>query len=319
VPASRPATVILRKVWTESAVGSNEAEFYADDQLLYYGPAKQRTPQIPQSPELGPWPRFTGTNIEIVKDIHGVFRYTQILIFFDSVLVGVDGPDEDEAVQTARSSAFDKARKTGADTVNYVLDVYRYVTGAEHIERLPTITANRVYFAEFNLLSEGLRIESGLGSAIVNRSGSEIQRIREMLRDGVEPPRHVLLIQSSRAALTRGQVVLAVVVAFQALEIFLETKLRACYAKQGVPDSEVTKKLEKRYKTKDRLTILCRELTGKSVADDTVFLDSWVTDCNGKRNRVVHRNETLTNQEVLGVVDLCEECIARLSALPFPA
>ena len=112
---------------------------------------------------------------------------------------------------------------------------------------------------------------------------------------------------------------LAVVVAFQALEIFLETKLRASYAKQGLPASEVTKKLEKRYKTKDRLTVLCREVTGESVADDTVFWASGMTDCNRKRNGVVHQNETLTNQEALDVVDLCEQCITKLSALPFPA
>ena len=242
-----------------------------------------------------------------------------VQIFFDFVLVGVDGSDTDETVQTARSCAFDKARKTGTVIVNYLLDVYRYVTGAEHIERLPTITANRVYFADHNLLSEGVSIESGLGSAIVNRSGHEIQRIEAMLRDGAEPPRHVLLLQSSRAALSRGQFVLAVVVAFQALEILLETKLRAGYVKQGLPDTEVTKKLEKWYKTKDRLTALCREVTGKSVADDTGFWALWLTDCNRKRNGVVHRNETLTDKEALGVVELCEQCITRLSALPFPA
>ena len=62
------------------------------------------------------------------------------------------------------------------------------MTGAEHVERLPAITANRVYFAEHNLFSE-VSIESGLGSAIVNRSGHEIQRIKQMLRDGTGPPR----------------------------------------------------------------------------------------------------------------------------------
>ncbi len=318
-PQTGKATVVLRKVWTDLSAGSNDAEIYAEDQLLYYGPAKPRSPTIPQAPELGPWPRFTGTNVEIAKDTHGVFRYSQVQVFFDSVLVGVDGLETDETVQEARRSAFDNAKKKGADIVNYLLDVYRYVTGAEHVERLPTITANRVYFADHNLLSEGVSIESGLGSAIVNRSGREIQRIKEMLLDGTEPPRHVLLMQSSRAALSRGQHVLAVVVAFQALEILLEPKLRDGYAKQGLPDGDITEKLKKCYKAKDRLTVLCREVTGKSVADDTDFWDSWLNDCNRKRNGVVHRNETVTNHEALRVVELCEQCIARLSALPFPA
>ena len=62
------ATVVLRKVWTDLATGSNEAEVYADNQLLYYGPAELQTPTVLQAPELGPWPRFTGTNIEVAKD-----------------------------------------------------------------------------------------------------------------------------------------------------------------------------------------------------------------------------------------------------------
>ena len=318
-PQSGAATVILQKVWTDLSAGSNHAEIYADDQLLYYGPTSLSTPTIPQPPELGPWPRFTGTNIEIAKDSHGVFRYTQIHIFFDSVLVGIDGNDQDEAVQAARSSALDKAKWKASEVVNYLLDVYRYVTAAEHVERLPKITATRVYFAERNLLYHGMSIDSGLGSAIVNRSGREIQRIKMMLVNGAEPPRHVLLVQSSRSALTRGQYVLAIVVAFQALEILLEMKLRDGYIKQGLPDAVITAKLKKSHKTKDRLTVLCREVTGKSISDDTAFWDSWLIHCNRKRNEVVHRNKMLSDQEAKLAVELCEQCITRLEALPFPA
>jgi len=310
---------LLRKVWTNLATGSNNAEIFADDQLLYYGPAQPLSPFVPQAPELGPWPHFTGTNVEIGKDTHGVFRYTQIRTFFDSACVGVDGSDTDKAVQAARSCALEQAKKTGMEIVNYVLDVYRYLTSAEHVERLPVMAVNRVYFADHNLVSEGVAVEGGVGSAIVNRSGREIQRIKAMLKAGTEPERHVLLIQSSRAALRRGQLVLAIVVAFQALEILLETRLRAAYTRQAVSEGEITEKLKKLYKTKDRLTVLCREVTGGlSVADDTAFWDSWLSDCNRKRNAVVHGNETVSHPEALRVVELCEQCITRLSALPFP-
>jgi hypothetical protein len=137
-PAMGRATVVMQKVWTNLATGSNDAEIYADDQLLYYGPAQPQSPTIPQAPELGPWPHFTGINVEIGQDTHGVFRYTQIRIFFDSALAGFDSADTSEATQAARSGALDNARKTGIAIVNYLLDVYRYVTGAEHVERLPS-------------------------------------------------------------------------------------------------------------------------------------------------------------------------------------
>jgi hypothetical protein len=317
-PGPGRATVVPRKIWTDLARGSSDVEVYAEDQLLYYGPTTQRTHNMPQAPELGPWPRLTGTNLEISKDTHGVFRYTRMTVMFDSVLVGVDGPDDDERVSEAQSAAFEQAQATAKDIVNYVLDVYRYVTGAEHVERLPSITANRVYFADHNLLSESITIQSGSGSAIINRSGREIRKIEQMLKSGEEPPRHVLLIQSARAALSRGQIVLAVVVSFQALEILLETKLRVGYAKMGLSELEIARKLRKHYKTADRLNLLCREATGKSVADDTTFWTSWLADCNRRRNSVVHRNEVLTDSQALRVVELCEDCITRLLALQFP-
>lgn len=248
-----------------------------------------------------------------------MFRYTQIRVFFDSALIGVDGSETDEAVQAARSRAFEEAKQTGMSIVNYVLDIYRYVTSAEHVERLSAMAINRVYFVDYNLLSEGVAIDSGVGSAVVNRSGQEIRRMRAMLLAGTEPERHVLLIQSSRAALGRGQLVLAVVVGFQALEILLETKLRAAYERQGLSEGETTDRLKRFYKTKDRLTVLCREVTGGvSIADDTAFWNLWLTACNRKRNGVVHRNEAVTYSEALRVVELCEQSMNLLSALPFP-
>ena len=317
-PQTGRATVVLRKVWTTLGNGSNNAEVYADDQILFYGPAQHQSPTMPQAPELGPWPHLTGVYIEIGKDTYGVVRYTVMRVFFDSTAVGVDGPAVDETVRAARSAALYEAKKTGCDIANYLLDIYRSVTGEEHVERLPRMTVIRVYFADHNLVYEGISIEGGLGSAIVNRSRREIDQIKQMLMAGEEPARHVLLIQSSRAALSRGQLVLAVVVAFQALEILLETNLRVGYAHQGLSDADVTTRLRTRYKTKDRLTVLCREVTrGSSVADDTIFWNSWLTDCNRKRNGVVHKNEAVTHSEALRVVELCEQCIEKLSALPW--
>ena len=318
-PGVGRATVIPRKVWTELAAGSSVVEVIADEHLLYYEPASHRTDHIPQPPESGPWPRMTGTNVEISKDTHGVLRYTLLEVLFDSVIVGVEGPEGDPAVEQAQYAAVEKAQRTAKEIVNYLLDVYRYVTGAEHIERLSSIMTKGVYFAEHNLVSEGFTIESGLRTAIINRSGREIRKIKEMLGSGEEPALHVLLLQSARAALGRGQVVLAIVVSFQALEILLETKLRAGYAKMGVSDLEIARRLKKRYKTAERLKHLCREVTGRSVADDSKFWNSWIVDCNRRRNHVVHKNEAVTDAQAQRVVDLCEDCITRVLALPFPA
>ncbi len=311
-----PVTVQMRKIWTDLAAGSNDVEAYAEVQPLYYGPARPLTPTIPQAPALGPWPHFTGTNVEIYKDTHGVFRYTQVRVLFDSVHLGIDGPDGTAAVQNARSVAVTQATEIASQVINYLLDVYRSVTGETHVERLAKMLVTRVYFAHANLVYESVGIESGLGSAVVNRSRSEIEQVAGMLATGARPERHTLLLQSAHSALDRGQNLLAVVVAFQAQEIIIEQRLRTGYAYQGVADAEVTAKLKTNHRTKDRLTTLSREVfVGRSIADDTVFWDSWLRDCNQKRNVVVHRGDEIGHEEATRLLNLCEECVTRFTAL----
>lgn len=310
------ATIQLRKTWTNRANGSNDAEVYADDQPLYYGPASLESPHLPQDPALGPWPHFTGTNLEIRRDTQGVFRYSQVRVFLDGSYPDIDGPDEDENVKDARATAVDEATRTATQIINYFIDVYRSVTMESHVERLPRLLVTQVYFADSNLFFEGVGIEAGLGSAIVNRSQREIREIAAMAEEGREPARHDLLMHSARSALERGQRVLAIVVAFQAQEIFIETKLRHDFSTQELKDAEISDRLKTHYRTKDRLTKLSREVTGgKSVADDGEFWNMWLTDCNGSRNGVVHRGDEITQAEAERVVELCEECISRFAEL----
>jgi hypothetical protein len=314
--APGPATVCLRKVWTSLAEGSNDADIFADDQLLYYGPAQPSSPTLPQASNLGPWPHFTGKNVEIYNDAHGVFRYTQVRVLFDQAAEGVDGLDDSEVVQNARSSAVRMAVETATGIVNYLLDVYRFTTGEDHVERLAKLPVTRVYFADANLVYESAGIEAGLGSAIANRSRREIQGIRDMLAVGREPARDVLLLQSARSALERGQLLLAVIVSFQALEIVVEEKLRAGFSALALSDAQVAERFKACYRTKDRLTTLSREAFGnRSVADDGPFWTTWLTDCNQKRNAVVHRGEAINHSEAKRLVALCEECVTRVSAL----
>jgi hypothetical protein len=185
-----------------------------------------------------------------------------------------------------------------------------------HVERLAKMLVTRVYFADANLVYESVAIESGVGSAVVNRSRREIEQVAGMLAMGGKPERHTLLFQSAHSALDRGQNLLAVVVAFQAQEIIIEQRLRAGYAGQGIADIEVTAKLKTSHRTKDRLTTLSREVFGgRSIADDNVFWDSWLRDCNQRRNAVVHRGDEIGHEEAKRLLNLCEECVTRFTAL----
>lgn len=305
-----------RKIWTNLAGGSNSVEAIADEQLLYYGPALPVTPTVPQDPVLGPWPRFTGPNVELGKDTRGIFRYTQARLLFNTDHAGVDGPDNLEPVKAARTAALTAVVSTAAEVINYALDVYRHVTGADHVERLPRLLVTRVYFPDVNLVYETAGLEGGVGSAVINRSRREIDRFAEMLAAGDQPDLHALLLQSARSALQRGQLVLSVVVAFQAQEMVIEAGIRQGLQQQGIGDAEITTQLKGCLSTRERLTTLARTaLQGRSVADDNQFWNAWLQECNRKRNDIVHRGLPLTEVQAARVVALCEECIARFIAL----
>ncbi|MEQ1949448.1 MAG: hypothetical protein ABL995_19815 [Bryobacteraceae bacterium] len=245
-----------RKIWTDLAQGSNSVEAIADEQPLYYGPAMPVTPAVPQDPALGPWPRFTGSNVELGQDTRGIFRYTQVRLFFNTEHGGVNSADQSEAAKAARDGAVKLATSLAVDIVNPVLDVYRHITGADHIERLPRYQVTRVYFADVNVVYESVGLEGGVGSAVINRPRREIDRFAAMLAAGERPAPYSLLLQSSRAALLRGQLLLGVVVAFQAQEMVIEAGIRRGLQNQGRTEAEITTQLKACLSTKERLTVL---------------------------------------------------------------
>lgn len=180
----------------------------------------------------------------------------------------------------------------------------------------PALPVTRVYFPDVNLVYETAGLEGGVGSAVINRSRREIDRFAEMLAAGDQPDLHALLLQSARSALQRGQLLLGVVVAFQAQEMVIEAGIRQGLQQQGIGDAEITTQLKGCLSTRERLTTLARTaLRGRSVADDNQFWNAWLQECNRKRNDIVHRGLPLTEAQAARVIALCEECIARFLAL----
>ncbi len=221
------AKVRVQKVWTEIAAGSTDLDAYADNRLLYLGHFEIQTPQFPQPAEHGPWPRLSGRNVEFEKDDMERFRYTQIRLAFDMDQGSLDSGQNNES---ARTTALRQATEVGIQIINYFLDVYRYVTGETHPERLSLPVVTLVYFADCNLAFEGVVISQGLRSAVANRTLNEINRLVQMVSGGEQPDRHELLLLSARAALDRRELLIAVIAGFQAIGIFLESKLREGYS-----------------------------------------------------------------------------------------
>ncbi|MBZ5678158.1 MAG: hypothetical protein LAP61_28270, partial [Acidobacteriia bacterium] len=149
--------------------------------------------------------------------------------------------------------------------MNYLIDVYRFTTGEFHVERLTDAVLTLIYFADHNTGFEGAAIKGGIRSAVINRSAREIDRIAAMLAKGLKPDRHDLLLLSARSSLHHGNLLIAIILAYQGLEILVEAKLRNGYQRLGHADPAINQKLKDNHRLSERLTNLSREVTGQSV------------------------------------------------------
>src|SRR5207248_318963 len=88
---------------------------------------------------------FTGENVEKTKDNSGFFRYTKLTIFFDTSYK----KDEIEKSDT-RDFISKEIREKVSNIINRLIDVYRYVSKEEYVERLGDFNILNIYFFDHN-------------------------------------------------------------------------------------------------------------------------------------------------------------------------
>lgn len=295
------AKVIFKKIWTTNSVGSSPVDIFAEDKITYYQKGVITTPHLPQEEPLGYDLKFTGENVERKKDNLGYFRYTKLQILFDTNYT--KETLEKDKLETVHNNIKLKV----SEIVNKILDVYRYVTKEDYIERLRFLNIMNVYF--FTPDSGYYPIGMDIGGATMNRSKKEIKEMKDMLDNAFSPSLWELLLLDSKSSFDKKMFTLSLVSSFQGLEIFLEEFLVKKYTEEGLKEAEIDKKMNQYWKTKERLNDLLKETTNHSLSENVDLWDKWCTVYDKMRNEVIHKGKELTPEETGKALDANEKVI----------
>jgi hypothetical protein len=293
------AIVVFEKFWTGAAAGSTTTDVFTADRLTYAAPVTLNTPHYPEAPELGPRPTFSGTNIEVDRDTEGQFRYSKLKIFFDTHHERLGS-----AAQPESSRAGAEAVRTALRVVNRIIDVYRYVTKDDFVQRLGSIHVTDLYFSRHDVGRQGASFGGGIRDAIMNRTGREIEEISRCLKARSEIPLSELLSLDAQADLNSGRHVLAVIHAFQGLEVFLEEFLFRRFTAKGMT-AEAIEKLVVRRRTKERLKEVLKQATGHSLAEDQELWSRFCLVYDQVRNKLIHAAKEMNQDRSEQTVGTC--------------
>jgi hypothetical protein len=295
--------LVFKKVWTGRAEGSSQADYRSPTHVLYHNNTSIQTPNFPTEPKLGPEPICTGGNIEGLKDQTGLYRYSLIWVFFDTAY-----SREELASGAGAESARSEVITRSVDALNRFIDVYRVVTNSAYIQRLSSVHVRDIFFFEHNIGFHGASFGHGLGTAIMNRSDAELEAISRKTASGEEVLLWDLLFLDAEASLDTNAFTLAVVNAFQALELRLEGFLYKKMADQGLTASDIEERLGKIWRTKERLKDLVPSVTGHGLIDDDPKLwDRFCWAYDDIRNKLIHAARKLDYEKTERAVAACRD------------
>ncbi len=307
------ACIESKKIWTDKATGSDESDFLAKDKICYFNKPDIITPRFPQEENVGWELRFTGKNIEKVRDTNGYFRYSRLNIFFDTNFKKEEIDNADHSNKGIFKVLDEKAQLI----VNKFLDIYKVVTEEDFVDRVGFLNTTHILFFEHN--SGFLLTSSNYGhiqSAVMNRSRDELEEIEKMLKENIRPELYELLFLNASNSLKKKMFTLAVVESFQALEIFLENYLINKFTSKGLLEAEIKDKLEQKWRTKERLKDLLKEATGKSLSvNNQTLWNVWRLIYNETRNEVIHKGKEINEKEAEDAIEKNREVVSWIKSL----
>ena len=303
--------VVFKKVWTDRAENSSSADYRSPTHVLYHNKTSIKTPNFPTEPELGPEPICTGVNIEALKDRAGLYRYSLIWIFLDTGYTR-EALASRAGAQAARTEMIARA----VAVLNRFIDVYRVVTGSAHMQRLAGVHVRDIFFREHNIGFHGASFGHGIGTAVMNRSETELGAISRKTATGEEILPWDLLFLDAEASLDTNAFTLSVVNAFQALELRLEGFLERKMTDLGLTAPQIEARLGKTWRTKERLQDLVPSLTGRRLIDDDQKLwDRFCWAYDDIRNKLIHAARDLDHDKTERTVTACRDVGRWLDAI----
>lgn len=307
-----------RKVWTEKTTNpgrpqdlnpSSNNDLFAEDREIFLNKFEILSPEFPQKENLGWYHLFRGRNVEMIADTTGYFRYTKLFIYIKAAYTKTEIED---GAKNIKSFAKDKALKI----VNDLVEVYRYVSGEEYVERLPQINILNIYFLTFKQAITTASLASDLRTASINKSKVVIDKIRSMLSLGERPMLYETLLLNAKNSFRKGAYSSSVVEVFQSFEIFLENFLIDSYRSLGLNNHQINQKIELNWETKKRLRQSLKEITGKDLLiEDRTLWESWCNVYDQIRNEVIHKGLFPTKSMAEKAMHTNEDVIKWVSSL----
>jgi hypothetical protein len=301
----------FRKVWTTRAAGSSNADYRSPTRVLYHNKTTVQTPNFPTEPDHGPEPICRGVNVEAEKDRSGLYRYSLVWMFLDTAYTR-----ETLISKVGAESARSDLIACGIAGINRFVDIYRTVIKAPHVQRLASVHVRDIFFREHNIGFHGASFGHGIGTAVMNRSETELNAISRMCATGEAIATWDLLFLDAYASLNSNSFTLAVVNAFQALELRLEDFLERRMAHQGMQPADIEEQLGRIWRTKERLKDLVPSLVGRRLIDDDPNL--WNRFCfayDDIRNKLIHAARDLDHDRAERAISACREVGAWLDAI----
>lgn len=303
------ANIIFEKIWTQRANDEKEPsdniDFFAEDRDIYLNNSSMITPRMPLRPREGWEGYFTGKNIEKIKDQGGIFRYTKLLIQFNT-----NTPKE--SIRND-SSVIEDVRGKVLTIVNRIIDIYRTQTNEYYVRRLGDVNITMIYFIEHGY---GYYILSpNTVSAKINISKIAVEKIEEKLLNNEPPELYKLLLLNAKSSLDTKDHTLAIVESFQGLEIFLENYLIKEFKKRGDAENDYRKILKDNWRTKDRLKSVLKNLKGKSLGEESSLWSIWFKRYDETRNEVLHGGKEPSISETKETLDINEKVITWVEGL----
>lgn len=303
--------LVFRKVWTTRAAGSSNADYRSPTHVLYHNKTTVRTPNFPTEPDLGPEPICTGVNVEAEKDRSGLYRYSLVWMFRDTAYTR-----ETLISKAGAESARSDMIACGVAAINRFVDIYRAVTKAAHVQRLANVHVRDIFFREHNIGFHSASFGHGIGTAVMNRSETELNAISRMSATGEDIATWDLLFLDADASLNSNSFTLGVVNAFQALELRLEDFLEGRMAHHGMPPADIEERLGRIWRTKERLKDLVPSLVGRRLIDDDPNL--WNRFCwayDDIRNKLIHAARDLDHDKAERAISACRDVGAWLDTI----
>lgn len=194
--------------------------------------------------------------------------------------------------------------------------MYRAVTKAAHVQRLASVHVRDIFFREHNIGFHGASFGHGIGTAVMNRSETELNAMSRMSATGEDIELWDLLFLDADASLNSNSFTLAVVNAFQALELRLEDFLRRHMAHQGLQAAEIEERLDRIWRTKERLKDLAPSVVGRRLIDDDPKLwDRFCWAYDDIRNKLIHAARALDRDKAERAISACRDVGAWLDTI----